>query len=76
MRSILAIMLVIPMGACAASNSSESYSKRESITYPLRNDGTRDYTKPAIATDRDGTSYPLRNDGTRDYTKPATRTSR
>lgn len=39
------------------------------IIYPLRLDGSRDYTKPAMEV-RNGKMYYLRKDGTIDYTKP------
>lgn len=42
----------------------------ETLIYPIRTDGTRDYTKPASRVDGD-LIYPIRSDGERDYTKPA-----
>ena len=45
------------------------FAAEQSDIYPLRPDGTRDYTKPSQRIDGD-MIYQLRKDGSRDYTKP------
>ena len=55
-----------------ASMSAVVFAAEQSDIYPLRPDGTRDYTKPSQRIDGD-IIYQLRKDGTRDHTQPAKR---
>ena len=56
----------------AAYLSAVVFAAEQSDIYPLRPDGTRDYTKPSQRIDGD-MIYQLRKDGSRDYTQPAKR---